>query len=819
MRRPLYWFYVVVVAVAATALISLPRSSALHGPFGELPALADLPAAAMAACLAASMSLLLAAWRAALGELALLGTAMSALAGLSVLQTLATPGLAKAGPGLAFSAAAAALPAAALALTPVLLGRSTPGRILGRHWKSWSTLTLVALGAVGTLAWLATPAWLPAGGTVAAGVLAALGATGAATVTAHLLRLHRLSNDRRFAVVAIAVATIAMVRLASGYDAAGSASWWDGWGLELVGFAAVAVAGISLTRDCARIAAVLGVALSHDPLNALEVCASRKVANAVEALSRQEPYSHDHALRVEALATKVAARAGLPGRRIRDAGIAGVLHDIKAADLTDSPALTGVVDILRYQHEPFDAAGSGGTDSAGRPAGHLPFEAFLVAACDAWDAMVNDRSYRDGIGSEQACRALLDGSGSRWHPEAVRLVLEEVADTRSARVAQAIWTLGPDPATHAARLGDVAPTHFGSVCPGALAQARQAKTGRAAPPTEAYDEAYEKPSYTGLHPRLDQLSELLRSQKRFRTAFEQAPIGMLIVDPAGKVHSCNGALETLLGFEDPVAGMAAIDLVCSADRGSALRWVASLRRRPDYVYSCDLRLVHGTSGNIPVHVAGSVVEEDDRSLFYLIHVVDLSERQRMELELRRQAFIDPLTGLLNRRGLLAAGPELIRRNQIQSQVTTGIFIDLDGLKAINDTLGHESGDQAIVDVATVVASAFPSDSLFARLGGDEMYVLTSLPTPDPDALNAALRSSLAEHAARKRRPYELSASAGTSTYRGVTDSIANLIDRSDQDLYARRRVERDSAKHRSQAGSRDETALRKPAMSSRETTR
>ncbi len=849
MGRSFYRFYVSLVAAAATAVISLPRGAALHGRFGELPVIAAVPAVAMAVCLLASISLLVFAWRAALAELALVGAAMSALASLSVLQSISTPGFIKTGTALSFSAEAAALPAAALLLTPMLLGASTPGRILGRHWKGWSVLTLVTLGAGSAAAWIYQPAWLPAGGTVGAGVQEAFGAIGAAALAARLLRLHGASGDRRFVVVATSIAGIAAIRLASGYASVGSASWWAEWTLELIGFAAVTTAGISLAKDGAVVTAVLGVALNHDPLSALEVCTSREVAEFAEVLCNREPYTHDHALRVGELATRVAERAGLPARRIRDAGIAGVLHDIAslapatssapvatlgparkatgpsmraesgAAILRGSPVLAGVAEIVRYQHERFDAAGTApaGTGPAAWTSVGLPFEAFLVAACDAWDAMVHDRSYRNGIGAEQARRALLDGSGLRWHPEAVRLVLAEVAAGQP--IPAAPWTLGANPPSHARYLRDVAPVHFGSVCPDALAQAWDTPVGHtrksSEPSTDPYDDSYDD----GLNPRLDQLSELLRSQKRFRTAFEQAPIGMLIVDPAGKIHSCNSAFETLLGFEDPAAGTTAIDLVSSADRRSALRWVASLRRRPDYVYSCDLTLEHRGSGAIPVHVAGSVIEEDDSSLFYLIHVVDLSERQRMELELRRQAFIDPLTGLLNRRGLLAAGPELIRRNQIQGQVTTGVFIDLDGLKTINDTLGHESGDQAIVDVATVIASAFPAGSLFARLGGDEMYVLTSLATPDPDALSAALRLRLADHATTRGRPYKLSASAGTSTHRGDSDSIANLIDRSDQDLYARRRVERSPANRRSGGGSHSGPLLREPAMSGPEASR
>jgi diguanylate cyclase (GGDEF)-like protein len=109
-----------------------------------------------------------------------------------------------------------------------------------------------------------------------------------------------------------------------------------------------------------------------------------------------------------------------------------------------------------------------------------------------------------------------------------------------------------------------------------------------------------------------------------------------------------------------------------------------------------------------------------------------NERLRAELERARievcalleQATTDQLTGLLNRRGFLLAAEQELRRPQAGQRPLTLVYVDVDGLKALNDEAGHEAGDALLVETAALLRAAFRSTDILARLGGDEFVVLT-----------------------------------------------------------------------------------------------
>ncbi|MEP6489360.1 diguanylate cyclase [Microcoleus vaginatus GB2-A3] len=98
---------------------------------------------------------------------------------------------------------------------------------------------------------------------------------------------------------------------------------------------------------------------------------------------------------------------------------------------------------------------------------------------------------------------------------------------------------------------------------------------------------------------------------------------------------------------------------------------------------------------------------------------EIQERLRAEAEVRQLSVTDELTGLYNRRGFFLLANQQLR---IARRTQTSYFIlfaDLDGLKKINDTLGHEMGDRVIVDAAQILKQTFREADIVARLGGDE----------------------------------------------------------------------------------------------------
>ena len=93
------------------------------------------------------------------------------------------------------------------------------------------------------------------------------------------------------------------------------------------------------------------------------------------------------------------------------------------------------------------------------------------------------------------------------------------------------------------------------------------------------------------------------------------------------------------------------------------------------------------------------------------------------LELEREARTDPLTGLLNRRGFLERLKLEIARSDRYDHQFLVVYLDLDGLKEVNDLQGHEEGDRALVSLATTIKKSCRQNDFAARLGGDEFAVV------------------------------------------------------------------------------------------------
>jgi diguanylate cyclase (GGDEF)-like protein len=151
------------------------------------------------------------------------------------------------------------------------------------------------------------------------------------------------------------------------------------------------------------------------------------------------------------------------------------------------------------------------------------------------------------------------------------------------------------------------------------------------------------------------------------------------------------------------------------------------------------------------------------------------ETVKLNERLMRDATIDDLTGLLNRRGWrMAAERELARAGRDGSAVAL-VVLDLDRLKEINDTRGHDEGDQALCNTAERMRSAFRASDVLARLGGDEFAALLT-DNSDGQAMAAVERL-------RGATPELASFSAGTAAWNG-TESLEEMMRRADVALYA-----------------------------------
>lgn len=173
------------------------------------------------------------------------------------------------------------------------------------------------------------------------------------------------------------------------------------------------------------------------------------------------------------------------------------------------------------------------------------------------------------------------------------------------------------------------------------------------------------------------------------------------------------------------------------------------------------------------------------------------ERQRQLLELRDLSMTDPLTGLLNRRGFWALADSHLRMTRRQRKRSLILCADLDGLKEINDTQGHDEGDRAIVQTAELLLSCFRDSDIVARFGGDEFVALAY---DTDEGAETTLRNRISRRLAGANssgnRSYELSVSIGTVVVTGTEeDGLTGLLRRADRALY--REKQRKSTARRS----------------------
>jgi diguanylate cyclase (GGDEF)-like protein len=171
------------------------------------------------------------------------------------------------------------------------------------------------------------------------------------------------------------------------------------------------------------------------------------------------------------------------------------------------------------------------------------------------------------------------------------------------------------------------------------------------------------------------------------------------------------------------------------------------------------------------------------------------ERQRMLQQVRQMAVLDELTGLNNRRGFVLVCQHLWQLANRNGKRLALLFLDLDGLKQINDGYGHAQGDRALVDMADVLRHTFRKADVLGRLGGDEFVVLLA-EAGSEGAVRALerLRANVDAFNQEAARPYRLSVSVGLSWYDpAVPAPVDALIEQADRAMYVEKLAKKNAA--------------------------
>jgi len=185
--------------------------------------------------------------------------------------------------------------------------------------------------------------------------------------------------------------------------------------------------------------------------------------------------------------------------------------------------------------------------------------------------------------------------------------------------------------------------------------------------------------------------------------------------------------------------------------------------------------------------ARPIFSDTGKTQLILLAMEDVTDRKRVEEMLRELSLTDELTRLYNRRGFL---PLAENRLKLAHRGKTGLwlfFADVDGLKYINDTYGHQEGDRALVEIAQVLKKCFRESDIIARLSGDEFIILVTTTSASDDCeavVLARVEKSLNDLGLPGARNYKLSLSIGGCRFRSDDQwTVESMMAKADEKLY------------------------------------
>jgi diguanylate cyclase (GGDEF)-like protein/PAS domain S-box-containing protein len=260
-------------------------------------------------------------------------------------------------------------------------------------------------------------------------------------------------------------------------------------------------------------------------------------------------------------------------------------------------------------------------------------------------------------------------------------------------------------------------------------------------------------------------NELSEAEERFRRAFDDSHVGMALVSTAGRYQRVNRALCDVTGYpSDELVGKTFGEITHPDDIEADLEALSELVQGERYGYRTEKRYIHAAGHPVWISLNVSPIYEGDGPPAYLLaQVEDISDRKESEERLTRQALHDSLTGLPNRtlfsdRVRMASSRGGVRGFAI-------IYLDLDGFKLVNDTLGHAAGDQVLIEVARRLEPLLRVGDTLARLGGDE-YALLCEEVGDEEVRSIADRviEAMAEPIELQGRAIAQAASIGIALY-------------------------------------------------------
>jgi diguanylate cyclase (GGDEF)-like protein/PAS domain S-box-containing protein len=285
---------------------------------------------------------------------------------------------------------------------------------------------------------------------------------------------------------------------------------------------------------------------------------------------------------------------------------------------------------------------------------------------------------------------------------------------------------------------------------------------------------------------------LAAAEESFRTTFEMAPIGMILTDAKGVVTRANPAFGVIVGrHPDALTGTMVLDITHPDDVQDQGAQVDALASGELATLSFEKRYLRPDGTVVWASVSASCVRDTSGNPLYLIgQIEDITERREMRERLTHAAIHDPLTDLPNRELFMDRLDMALRRARRGDHRVAVMFLDLDHFKKVNDSLGHEVGDELLRAVADRMKSTLRVSDTLARFGGDEFTILCDEVTDEAHILEIAdrIRSSMQEPLVVAESERFISFSVGIALSTDADEDGSTLLRHADIAMYRAKRV-------------------------------
>lgn len=289
------------------------------------------------------------------------------------------------------------------------------------------------------------------------------------------------------------------------------------------------------------------------------------------------------------------------------------------------------------------------------------------------------------------------------------------------------------------------------------------------------------------------MDALRAANQRLSSHMENSPLAVLEMDHALRLLHCSQRAVQLMGWP-PVAGLkgrALPGLLALQEGSELLEALHRLQSGAESQNRADASFFREDGSEVHCEWFNSALTDAEGRVVSLMALVqDVSAKIQIARQQHYLAHHDSLTGLYNRRAFQSRLEAALQQARRTEEVVAVLFIDLDGFKRVNDTLGHRTGDEVLRVMAQRIAGAVRGGDTTARLGGDEFLVMLECGVTREviDTVGHGLLQALLRPVALDGLEVTVGASIGVAVVRPRDSDIGALINRADQAMYAAKRA-------------------------------